>query len=186
MAIGYVYALMGHLRGEDAPAQAASYVVGWEDVKRFRNVPDAVLRGIGAEVGDMLREGEIGEQIYSVWDTRMSAFTAIQVACERIRGTPTPFTYTLLLHRTAYAYCFLLPFGLVSTMGWGTPLFCGLVAYTFFGLDALGDELEVPFGDCLNALPLCAMARGMEINLLETLGVRDLPDALRPVRSVLR
>jgi hypothetical protein len=41
----------------------------------------------------------------------------IQTACERLRSTPTPFTYTLLLHRTAWLFCLLLPFGLVGTLG---------------------------------------------------------------------
>ncbi len=184
-AIGYAYALMAHLRGEAMPAEVGRYAGRWS-VEAFRDVPDALLRGIAAEYGAMLAEGEIDGQIYRLWDDRVSAFASIQVACERIRGTPTPFVYTLLLHRTAYAYCFLLPFGLASTMGWGTPIFCALVAYAFFGLDALGDELEEPFGASLNALPLAAMARTVEISLLEALGADDVPEPLQPVGSVLR
>ena len=70
-------------------------------------------------------------------------------------------------------------------MGWATPLFTGLVAYAFFGLDALGDELEDPFGDHVNALPLLALARTIEISLLEAIDVDDVPDFLQPVDSVL-
>lgn len=133
----------------------------------------------------MLQQGEFGEQLYQHFDERLSNMAAIQVACERIRSTPTPFTYTLLLHRTAYAFCFLLPFGVVGTLGYATPLLCAVVAYAFFGLDALGDELEEPFGRSLNALPLSAMARTMEINLLEALGAENLPSVLEPVGCVL-
>jgi len=71
-------------------------------------------------------------------------------------------------------------------MGYATPVFCGVVAYTFFGLDALGDELEEPFGAWVNALPLSAMARTVEIGLLDALGERELPEPLQPVDSVLR
>ncbi len=184
--IGYVYAMMAHLRAGRMPEEAARYTPGWAEMAGARNVPDALLRAISAEYGAMLVEGEIGEQVWRGFEERVTAMAAIQVACERIKGTPTPFTYTLLLHRTAYAFCFLLPFSLVGTLGWATPVFCAVVAYAFFGLDVLGDELEEPFGTSLNALPLDAMARTVEVSLLETLGAEDVPEFLLPVRSVLR
>ena len=106
---------------------------------------------------------------------------AAAASCERIKGTPIPFSYTLLLHRTAYLYCFLLPFGLVDSIGFMTPFVVGIVAYTFFGLDALGDEIEEPFGTEPNDLALDAICRTIEINMLEALGAPDVPEALAPV-----
>jgi putative membrane protein len=87
----------------------------------------------------------------------------------------------LLLHRTAYFYCFLLPFGLVDTLGFMTPFVVAIVAYTFFALDALGDEIEEPFGLAPNDLPLETLCRTIEINLRETLGESPLPPPLLPV-----
>ena len=111
--------------------------------------------------------------------------TASAASCERIRNTPVPFSYTLLLHRTAYLYCFLLPFGLVDTTGFMTPFVVAIVAYTFFGLDALGDEIEEPFGLESNDLPLDTLCRAIEINLRESLGETDLPPPLLPVDYLL-
>jgi putative membrane protein len=185
-SIGYVYALMAHLRGQTMPPEAALYTPGWQELRSSRNVPDALLRGVAAETGAMLADGEFGELLYGQLDGRLTSFAGMQVACERIKGTPTPFPYTLLLHRTAYAFCFLLPFGLVGTLRYATPVFCAVVAYAFFGLDALGDELQEPFGETLNALPLTSMARTVEISLLETVGEQNIPDALEPVLSVLQ
>ncbi len=165
--ITYVNALMAHLRGESS--------IG----------PNRILQTLAVEFAAMHAAGEIGEILYMRLDERLSAFAAIQVACERIRSTPTPFTYTLLLHRTAYAFCFLLPFGLVGTLGYATPVFSAVVAYAFFGLDELGSELEEPFGPWLNALPLSAMARTVEISLLEALGDPDIPPPLTPVNFIL-
>lgn len=62
-----------------------------------------------------------------------------------------------------------------------TPFVVAIVAYTFFGLDALGDEIEEPFGTADNHLPLDALCRDIEINLLEALGARSLPPPLLPV-----
>ena len=53
------------------------------------------------------------------------------------------------------------------------------------GLDALGDELASPFDTGKNALPLSTIARTVEINVLEQIGVEDLPDPLRPVEYLL-
>jgi putative membrane protein len=82
-------------------------------------------------------------------------------------------------------YCFLLPFGLVDTVGFMTPFVVAIVAYTFFGLDALGDEIEEPFGTADNHLPLDALCREIEVSVLDTLGVQPLPARLAPVDSRL-
>ena len=79
----------------------------------------------------------------------------------------------------------MLPFGVVSTLGLATPILTTILAYAFFGLDALGDELEEPFGQSQNALPLDAMVRAIEIATGEALGEAKLPDALQPQEFVL-
>lgn len=62
-----------------------------------------------------------------------------------------------------------------------TPVVVAIVAYTFFGLDAPGDELEEPFGMEPNDLPLDAICRVIEIDLLTALEDEDIPPALEPV-----
>jgi len=62
-----------------------------------------------------------------------------------------------------------------------TPLVVAIVAYTFFGLDALGDEIEEPFGTEANDLPLDAICRSIEISVREALGEQDVPLQLMPV-----
>ena len=111
--------------------------------------------------------------------------TEIQTACERLRSTPTPFAYALLLHRTAWLFCLLVPFGLVSSLGLATPVVTVILAYAFFGLDALGQELEEPFGRTPNAVPLDALVRNIEIAALEALGEAELPQPLLPQNYVL-
>ena len=179
LQIQYVYALKAHLRGE--PVEAAISA----GAPTSTNLPDAILRLLAADYADMLHAGEFGEPIFQRLDERLSAIAAIQAACERLRSTPVPFTYTLLLHRTAYAFCFLIPFGLAGTLGWATPIFTAVVAYAFFGLDELGTQLEEPFGDCPNALALSALARTVEISLLEALGETP-PAPLKAEHFILR
>lgn len=184
--VAYAYALVAHLRNEAAADEATSYALVASPQGDVQNGPDSMLQQLAAAYAAMLRSGEISDIVFTRFDERLSEIATIQVACERIKGTPVPWAYTLLLHRTAYAFCFLLPFGLAGNFGYAAVLFCPLVAYAFFGLDALGDELQEPFGSGLNALPLSAMARTVERSILQALGRSPLPPTLQPVHSVLR
>jgi putative membrane protein len=151
-----------------------------------RNVADAILRVQASSIVYCLRTGRISSPLYQTLEMRLVAMSGIQAACERIATTPLPFAYTLLVHRTAYLFCILLPFGLVATMGLATPLIAAITAYTFFGLDALGDELEEPFGASENAVPMDSMVRLVEISVLEAAGQCDLPEPLEAIDYVLR
>jgi putative membrane protein len=150
-----------------------------------RNPPDALLRAIYADLVRLRAAGALSDILFQTMDRSVTSLGTMQAACERIRNTPVPFAYTLLLHRTAYIFCFLLPLGFVDAMGLATPIASALVAYAFFGLDALSDELEEPFGLLPNDLPIAALADLIEINLREALGETDLPPMPEPVRYVL-
>ena len=81
--------------------------------------------------------------------------------------------------------CFAMPFGLVETIGVLTPVVVCLVSYAFFGLDAIGDDVEQPFEVDDNDLPLHAITRNIEINLLQLIGEKNVPDPIQPVKGVL-
>lgn len=184
-AIAYAHALRHRLRGgaDGTDGTDVAPWIGkaeWERVHALPNLPHALMLEMGADLGECLRTGRLEPCLAPAIDASLSALTAVAASCERIRGTPIPFSYTLLLHRTAYLYCFLLPFGLVDTIGYLTPVVSAIVAYTFFGLDALGDELEEPFRASDNGLPLEALCRTIEIDLRTSLGDRDLPSPLLP------
>lgn len=186
-AIAYAHALRHHLRKTDPSQDVQAWLapVEWERVKGLPNLPHALMLEMGADLALCLRQGRLEPMLAPGIDASLSSMTGVAAACERIRGTPIPFSYTLLLHRTAHLYCIFLPFGLVDTIGYLTPLVAAIVAYTFFGLDALGDEIEEPFGHADNDLPLDAICRTIEIDLRTALGERDLPPPLLPVNYQL-
>ena len=180
--VAFAYALKHALRGSGEERAAAFLADGDLDTPAHRaNPPDAILRRFSAEVARAAGEGRVHALMAAEMEENLTALAAIQAGCERIRATPLPFTYTLMLHRTAYLYCLMLPFGLVDSIGYATPVVVGLISYTFFGLDALGDEIEEPFGTLANDLPLDALCRRVEIDLRAALGERELPDMPRPV-----
>ncbi|HEY1230130.1 MAG TPA: bestrophin family ion channel [Ramlibacter sp.] len=181
--IAFASALRHQLRGTD-PLPDMRRLLHATDAAGFaaaRSGTDFLLRRNGEMLGDLLRTRRVDAPVAADLDQSLSALATAAAGCERIQNTPVPFPYTLLLHRTAWLYCFLLPFGLVDTVGFMTPFVVAIVAYTFFGLDALGDEIEEPFGLAANHLPLDALCQAVEIHLREALGETDLPAALQPV-----
>lgn len=187
IAIAFAHALVCHLRPGNHAARTLARLPGdlSEGYKASRNAPDYLLREMGRDLAGLRASGVITDYQWTMLDGTVGRMSAVLAACERIRYTPVPFGYTLLLHRTAHLFCFLLPFGFADALGWATPFVTALVAYTFFGLDALGDELEEPFGVLPNDLPIVALAETIEINLREALGETDLPPLPQPKDYIL-
>ena len=140
---------------------------------------------MGKKLGTCRHKNLFSDFLIQTIDDNITSMATVQAGCERIQSTPLPFAYMLLVQRTAYLYCLILPFGIVGSIGLITPLFCAIITYTFFGLDALSEELEEPFGLSANDLPLSSISRGIEINLLEILGVTELPAPIQPIKHRL-
>lgn len=188
LTIAFAHAVRHRLRGTESWQEIEPFVpaVHHDSMRQARNLPDYLMRLLGKQLGDVRRQQLSSELMVQNMDERLTSMTIVLAACERIHYTPLPFAYMLLVHRTTYLYCITLPFGLVASLGWATPLICAVIAYTFFGLDALSEELEEPFGFASNQLPLMALSRTIEINLLDAMGETDIPPEIAPINSYLQ
>ncbi len=132
--------------------------------------PCAALDRIADELAQVHRSGALDGFGAKALQERLASLSLQQAGCERIGNTPLPYVYSLLVYRTTYLYCLLLPLALVGPLGWMTPLFVGIVAYVFLGLAEVTEDLSHPFGTTPNALPLDAICRAAEISLAPHLG----------------
>ena len=181
---GFAHSLNARLRRESEAAASRAWITPQHDAQ----VPDysgRILQQVGQQCSDLQQSGELSEWRYMLLANHLTSLTQAQAVCERIKNTPLPFPYTLLLHRTIYLFCILLPFAMAEPLGWLTPLFTAIVSYTFFGLDAIADELEDPFGRDENDLATDSLVRTIERDILSELGETDLPPMLLPVDYVL-
>ena len=186
--IAYVHALRHHLRdakGEDY-AELDPFIDGdeREALQAESNTPAALLHQSGELLTQAWQRGWLHELHLPVLESSLSELTEVQGGCERIKATPIPFGYTVLMHRLVAIYCITLPFGVEDTVGVLTPLVVALVSFAFYGLDSIGDEIEEPFGKDPNDLPLDALSRMIEINLKERLKL-PLPEPHQPKDGVL-
>lgn len=185
--IAFVHALRLALRNEDDLHELEDHLPA-DEITRLqneRNRPYAITQGTAERLVRAWHDGLIHPMHLPVLEASMTSLTDIQGACERIKSTPIPFSYTTLIHRITAVYCYALPFGLVDAVGIYTPFVCIIVAYAFFGLDVVGDEIEMPFGTDYNDLPLRTISRMIEVNLRQRLDEPDLPPLLAPVNDFL-
>jgi len=183
--IAYAHALRLHLRAEPDDGPLAS-ILGDEaaEVATFRNRPARIAQTTGEKLRSAWKDGALSEFHLPVLEGTLTELLALQGGCERIKATPVPWTYVVLTHRIVAVYCFSLPFGLVETTGNATGLVVALIAFAFYGLDAIGEEIEEPFGHDPNDLPLSALCNTIEIDLRQALG-DEPPPVLAPVDHFL-
>ena len=168
----FVHALRHQLRGTD-PTADLSRLLPADACARLAPVrfkPAMLLLMAGEWIRDRRQEGTLEPVLVPALEVPMGRLSEALGGCERIASTPIPFTYAVIIHRTIYFYCLLLPFALVGSIAWMTPLITAFVAYTFFALEALGAEIEEPFGTAPNDLALDAISHMIESTLREMLG----------------
>ena len=183
----FSHSLVDHLKGTSSlPSLVSNYPEDFiRAYQKSHNKPSFILNEISKRLATLHRQKALSDIQYQMFDKSLTELNENQTSCERLNNTRVPFAYTLLLHRTAYIYCFLIPFGFTDILGWWTPVASLLVAYTLFGLDALSDELERPFSNIDNVLPIYAMATIIERDVCAALGL-PLPKPVEPVDFILR
>src|SRR5450830_1143506 len=108
---GFAHGLIARLRLEDE----ARALKPWIEVDSDHpNLPDQILQQLGARFSGLAERGVLSEWRY----TRLVCLSQVQAACERIKSSPRPCPYTLLLQRTVVRFCILLPFAMAEPLGW--------------------------------------------------------------------
>lgn len=173
--VAYAYAAMHRLRGTPGIGPAVADLPPREvaAVLAAQHVPLAVSVRISAVLAEARDRGRISDVVFVMLDRHVRVLVEALCACERIHRTPLPFVYVVHLRRALILYCFTLPFALVREFGWISILDTLFVAYLFFGIEEIGVEIEDPFGNDPNDLPLESICATIEANL----------DALRPERA---
>jgi len=187
LAVGFAHALRMRLRDQDDTDQLATFIAPGERpaLEYDANRPQWFVHRMSADLRALYDEGLIHPQHLPLFDASLGVLTDVQGACERIRNTPLPYVYAVLVHQIVGVYCFALPWGLLHALQWIMPPVAVLVSYAFFGLDAIGEELDNPFDTDANDLPLAALTTAIEIDQRGRLGDTELPPYTQPHRGLL-
>ena len=165
--IAFPYVTMHSLRG-DRNLDHATPLLSPEEVRRIMQAqhgPIAVARELSTLLLQGLQRGAMSEIAHARLQDEVGELVSSLGGCERIVKTPLPFPYVVHLRRAVVMYCFTLPFALVQSFGWLTIVATTLLAYTLYGIEEIGVEIENPFEKEENDLPLASICQSIEGNL---------------------
>lgn len=184
--IAYVHSLRTSLREQAPPPEIDRYLAldAAARVKNASSGPTATLTHLGRLLAEARRRGMIDDYARVQVESTLSVLTDAQGGLERIKKTPLPVQYRFLPSFFARAFCLILPFAIYQDLMWFTPIGSGLVGLMFLLAVQVGHDLADPFRDHVHDVPMTAICRTIEIDLLETIGA-DAPLPVTPVAQVL-
>lgn len=135
-----------------------------------KHIPNQIAGGLFAKVNLLYRQGQItGDQLI-VLNGELAAFTDICGACERIKNTPIPYSYSSFIKKFIMLYTLTLPIGYAYTLGYYTAPIAAFVFYVLASLELIAEEIEEPFGHDENDLPMGRMSENIQRHVGEILG----------------
>ncbi|MXV44498.1 hypothetical protein GS501_05475 [Saccharibacter sp. 17.LH.SD] len=147
----------------------------YQRVTQCTNMPNALLYEIGLSVKNSVQADHIDGAVHGTIDRILSDLANAQGGLERIKNTPLPIQYSILPNIVTHLFCIVLPLSAVQTLGWITPLGSSIIGLLFQMLDRSGRDLQEPFSNTAHALPMLTMARTIERDLLQPLGMPFQP-----------
>lgn len=170
--IAYVHALRCQLRRQAADAEVLRFLSrGEADFALARtNIANGIVDGTGRRIEIARSKGWIDSIQQASMERVLIDIANAQGGMERLKNTPLPAQYRFGPTLFTHLFCVLLPIGLVDTLEIATPLGSTLAGLMFLVVLAIGDDLVDPFANTVHDLPLAAMCRTIEIDLLQAIG----------------
>jgi len=138
--------------------------IDWE-----KHVPNQVALLIYRQVQQLYKEGVLTAEQLLFLNAELQSFTDICGACERIKNTPIPFSYSVFIKKFIFFYVMTLPFGFVFQLGFYAIPVTAFVFYVLASLELIAEEIEDPFGGDANDVPTETLARNIHRHVGELL-----------------
>lgn len=166
----FAMALKEHLRQGINPLLIDEHPnLSVKEVTENPHGPNRIIQQLFIETNQLHQKGIISDEKLIVLNHELSSFAAVVGACERIKSTPIPYSYSTFIKRIILIYTITLPIGLVDDFKWATIPMVLFVFYAFAGLELIAEEIEDPFGKEDNDLPTDDIAKRIKKNLADIL-----------------
>ncbi|MDA1798442.1 MULTISPECIES: bestrophin family protein [unclassified Bacillus cereus group] len=137
-----------------------------EMLEQSMHLPISIVLMLKAILSKGLKMGQIHPNAIINMETDLNNMLTAVGGCDRIKTTPIPFAYFAHIKILLLIFCGTLPIGLVDSLGWVTVLATMFISFAFIGIEAIGVEIEDPFGQDPNDLPLEGICIGVETHLV--------------------
>lgn len=169
MITNYVFAMKEHLREGVKLEELDLTEEEKKELSQFEHKPNYIAQKMYAKLHAMKQSGKLTEENYIVIDVNLKTFSDIIGACERIKNTPIPYSYSMFLKKFIFIYVTTLPLAFVNTFGYYSSLVSIFVFYVLVSMEILAEEIEDPFGKDDNDLPTDDLCQKIKANVSEVL-----------------
>lgn len=170
MIPAYAAALKDHLRNEITRVELFENGHAlMEQIDHKKHIPNQIAGMMIRRIMSLHKEGKISGDQLIIINHELQAFTDICGACERIKNTPIPFSYSVFIKKFIFIYVMTLPFGYVFNLGYIVIPVVGFVFYVLASLELIAEEIEDPFGGDANDVPTDKIARNIRVHIDELL-----------------
>ncbi len=166
----FAFVLKEHLQ-----AERTRYSLDEKDHPEFgsidknKHVPNQVANLLTNRIYGLYKEGKIDGYELQTLSSELQSFTDICGACERIKNTPIPFSYSLFIKKFIFFYVMTMPLGFVFSLGYYMIPVVIFVFYVLTSIEVIAEEIEDPFGMDSNDLPMEKIATNIQIHVREIL-----------------
>ncbi|MHA3787789.1 bestrophin family protein [Flavobacterium hauense] len=164
---GYASVLNLHLKNADISHELFDDATLSAD--HYKHKPNQIAKTIMAKLNDLYLAGKISGEQLIILNAEVQSFTDICGACERIKNTPIPYSYSAFIKKFIFAYVITLPFGYVFQLGYYVIPVVVFIFYVLASLELIAEEIEDPFGNDPNDLPTARIAENIAKNVEELL-----------------
>ena len=170
MISNYCFSMKNHLRNKRIEDEMIlSNDLTKDEFNNINHLPNLVAEKIYSETKKMYTDKIITDNIYITIDEQVKLYTDIIGGCERIKKTPIPYSYNIFLKKIIFIYTMTLPIGLATTFEyWAIPISL-FILYILVSLELLAEEIEDPFGEDTNDLPVGDICKTIKSNVEEIL-----------------
>ena len=132
-----------------------------------KHSPNQVAKLLFQNANRLYTTGKItGDQFYII-NAELQSFTDICGACERIKNTPIPYSYSAFIKKFIFFFIMTLPFGFVFSLGYYVIPIVVFIFYVLASLELIAEEIEDPFGNDANDLPTKKLAANIKRHVEE-------------------
>jgi ion channel-forming bestrophin family protein len=141
----------------------------YKRIEQAMHVPNTLSIMMYEKVNDYHKAGALTGDHLIILDRELKEFSDIVGACERIKNTPIPYSYSMYIKKFIFIYLLTLPFGMVTVEEYLTIPIVLLITYVLLGVELIAEEIEDPFGKDSNDLPTDELSDKIKDNVREIL-----------------
>jgi putative membrane protein len=164
---GYASILNKHLKDEDTGKELSEEL--FLSIDQHKHRPNHIAKMVFQKVNDLHKTKQISAEQLLYINLEISSFTDICGACERIKNTPIPYSYSVFLKKFIFFYVMTLPFAYVFILGYYVIPVVVFIFYVLASLELIAEEIEDPFGNDDNDLPTKKIAENIKKHVEEIL-----------------